>query len=378
LKLENLLQITRAGGLSQYAAPGIYGHRKDDGFWLVSRPDHSLIALQTGCAYDGCATNLESERDELSFPCCGSHYNGLGIAVRGPASKPIGRFRIYAQGALAMAEHLAQSADGHRLTDRSPRERRRVSKEFWMMMGAILLAVGWFVWVSRLAMVQHDAVAAIRRSGGHPYYDWEWSGGRPLPGAQAPWLTGLMNRFPDGPDYSANIVCVSFAGTCGADVEMTTLGQFLTLEELNLSGTNVTDDRTVYLQGLTRLHRLDLSSTKVTGASLANLKNLAQLQVLELTSTAVTDSDLTYLKELPMLRDLKLSQTDITDAGLIILGRLSQLESLNLDDTDVTDAGLPSLSGLVRLRSLSLRNTRTSNAAISSFRTQRPEVKVIP
>ena len=96
-----------------------------------------------------------------------------------------------------MAEHLAQSAGGHRMTDRSSRRGwRRVSKGFWMLMGAILVAVGWFVWVSRIAMVQHDAVAAIRRSGGHPYYDWEWSGGRPLPDAQPPWLNGLMNRFP--------------------------------------------------------------------------------------------------------------------------------------------------------------------------------------
>jgi Leucine rich repeat/Leucine Rich repeat len=290
------------------------------------------------------------------------------------------------------------------MTDRSSRRGwRRVSKTFWMLLGAILLALSWIVWVTRLAMVQHDAVVAIRRSGGNLYYEWEWSGGRPLPGAQAPWLNGLMNRLPCGPDYSANIVCVSFAGTHGADVEMTTLAQLASLTELNLSGTNVTDERTVHLHGLTRLLRLDLSSTQLTGASLANLKNLAQLQSLDLSSTAVTDADLTYLKELRKLRELKLSRTDftdaglshlrdlpdlnrldlsdcgknLTDAGLIIVGGFSQLESLNLDDTDVTDAGLASLSGLVRLESLSLRNTRTSNAGISSFRTQRPEVKVM-
>ena len=169
------------------------------------------------------------------------------------------------------------------MTDRSSRTGwRRVSKTFWVLMGAILLALGWFVWVSGLAMVQHDAVVAIRRSGGHPYYDWEWSGGRPLTGAQPPWLNGLMNRFPSGPDYSANIVCVSFAGTRGADVEMTIVGQLKSLTELNLSGTNVTDERTVYLHGLTRLRRLDLSSTQLTGASLANLKNLARTSIARL------------------------------------------------------------------------------------------------
>jgi Leucine-rich repeat (LRR) protein len=303
-----------------------------------------------------------------------------------------------------LAEHHAPSAGEHPMTDRPPRRgRRRVSKEFWMLMGAILVALGWFVWVSRLAMVQHDCVAAIRRSGGRLYYDWEWASGRPLPGAQPPWLNGLMNRFPCAPDYSASIVCVSFAGTRSADVEMAILGQFASLTDLNLSWSNVTDERTVHLRGLTRLRRLDLSFTKLTGASLANLKNLAQLESLDLTSTAVADSDLAYLKELRKLQNLKLSQTDITDAGLshlrdlpdlnrldlsgcqtnitdaglIVLGGLSQLESLILDDTDVTDAGLPSLSGLVQLQSLSLRNTRTGNVGISSFRTQRPEVKVM-
>jgi len=303
-----------------------------------------------------------------------------------------------------MAEQLAQSADERRMTDRSsPRPRRHVSKDVWALLGVILLALGWFVRLSRLAMDQHAAVETIRKSGGHLYYDWEWSDGRPVPGARAPWLSELMNRSPSAPDYSANIVCVSFAATQGAHVEMAVVGQLIALEELNLSGTNLTDERTVHFQSLTRLRRLDLSSTKVTGASLANLKNLADLQALDLTSTAVADSDLTYLKELRQLRDLKLSQTDITDAGLwrlrdlsdlerldlsdcgknitdaglISLGGLLQLESLNLDDTDVTDAGLPSLSGLVRLQSLSLRNTRTTNAGINSFRTQRPEVKII-
>jgi Leucine-rich repeat (LRR) protein len=290
------------------------------------------------------------------------------------------------------------------MTERSSRMgRRRVSKTFWMLMGAILLALSWIVWVTRLAMVQHDAVVAIRRSGGHSYYDWEWAGGRPLAGAQPPWLNGLLNRLPCGPDYSANIVCVSFAGTRGADVEMTILAQLKSLTELNLSWTNVTDERTVHLHGLTRLRRLDLSSTLLTGASLANLKTLAQLQSLDLSSTAVTDADLTYLKELRKLRELKLSRTDITDAGLshlralpdlirldlsdcgknitdaglLTLGGFSQLESLILDDTDVTDAGLPSLSGLVRLQTLSLRNTRISNAGVGSFRTRRPEIKVV-
>ncbi len=67
-----------------------------------------------------------------------------------------------------VAEDLAQSEGGRLMTDRTSRRGwRRISKEFWVLMGAILLALGWFVWVSGLAMVQHDAVAAIRRSGGH-------------------------------------------------------------------------------------------------------------------------------------------------------------------------------------------------------------------
>ncbi len=303
-----------------------------------------------------------------------------------------------------MAEQRALTASAHRMNDRPPpRSRRHVSKDVWLLLGMILLALGWFVRLSRLAMNQHAAVESIRKSGGQTYYDWEWSDGRPVPGARAPWLSEFMISSPSAPDHSANVVCVSFAGTHGADIEMTIVRQFLTLEELNLSGTSLTDDQTVHFQSLTRLRRLDLSSTKVTGASLANLKNLAQLQALDLTSTAVADSDLTYLKELWQLRYLKLSQTDITDAGLsrlrdlsnlerldlsecgknitdaglISLGGLLQLESLILDDTDVTDAGLPNLSGLVRLQSLSLRNTRTSNAGVNSFRSQRPEVKIV-
>lgn len=104
LKLERSPRIVRAGGFSDFTAPGIYGHRRDDGFWLVSEPNDVLLAIETFCSYDGCTTSYKSGVRRFGCPCCGSEYEGLGLPIKGPASKPLKRFRIYAQRGSVMVD----------------------------------------------------------------------------------------------------------------------------------------------------------------------------------------------------------------------------------------------------------------------------------
>ena len=107
-----------------------------------------------------------------------------------------------------MAEHSPQSDEGRGTPDRSsPRRRRRISKDFWVLVGVVFVAFGWFIWVARVAM--------------------------------------------------------------------TSVGKLVALEALILSGSNVADEQTVPLLGLTRLRWLELSLSDVTGAALANLRNMA-------------------------------------------------------------------------------------------------------
>jgi hypothetical protein len=83
-----------------------------------------------------------------------------------------------------------------------------------------------------------------------------------------------------------------------------------------------------------------LNSTEVTDAGLEHLKGLCELQELFLDGTHVTGAGLEHLKGLSQLWGLYLGGTHVTDAGLKHLKRLSQLEFLVLRDTRVTDNGI--------------------------------------
>ena len=60
---------------------------------------------------------------------------------------------------------------------------------------------------------------------------------------------------------------------------------------------------------------------------------------VNLASSSVTDAALEHLKRLTKLKTLHLVGTNITDAGLEHLEGLTQLKALSLDHTRVTDEG---------------------------------------
>lgn len=64
------------------------------------------------------------------------------------------------------------------------------------------------------------------------------------------------------------------------------------------------------------------------------------LQNLNLSGTNVTDEGLRKLAVHPQLNSIDLKRSQITDEGLRILGTLPALASLELDETQVMGAGL--------------------------------------
>lgn len=67
---------------------------------------------------------------------------------------------------------------------------------------------------------------------------------------------------------------------------------------------------------LGRVEELDLSGTAITNAGLARLAELDELRVLDLSNTAVSDEGLEYLAKLTSLVELTLSDTRVSDEGL--------------------------------------------------------------
>ncbi|HEV2970766.1 MAG TPA: hypothetical protein VGY55_12415 [Pirellulales bacterium] len=183
-----------------------------------------------------------------------------------------------------------------------------------LMIFTMICAVG-SAWLGRKIdqkRREREAVAAIVKSGGSVFYDYEDRG----------WLSPPANNAkPPGPDWLRNLLGENFF----SDVYWVVL--------------STSDGKLENLKQLTQLKKLQLT---VSDGGLENLKGLTQLQFLHF-SGAVTDADLENLKEMHHLKELSLNATKVTDAGLTKLKGLTHLESLGLGLTKVTDAGVKDL-----------------------------------
>lgn len=87
--------IARLGLLTDFAAIGVYQSSRSDGCWVVRLPENKLIAVNTNCTHDGCATSCIEENGPYGCPCCGSKFQMDGTTLSGPAERPLERFKIY-------------------------------------------------------------------------------------------------------------------------------------------------------------------------------------------------------------------------------------------------------------------------------------------
>ncbi len=157
----------------------------------------------------------------------------------------------------------------------------------------------WLGWIVHQAHVQRDAVVAIERAGGSVVYDWEWSNGKPIPGAKSPapgWLIDLI-----GGDNFGHVTRLILTTPSATDATLADVGRLTRLQELYVSSPSVSDAGLEHLTGLTNLSVIWLYRTQVTDAGLAHLKGLTHLSYLRLHGTRVTDAGLSHLNGLTKL-----------------------------------------------------------------------------
>lgn len=130
--------------------------------------------------------------------------------------------------------------------------------------------------------------------------------------------------------------------------DVTALGSHVGLEELNLTGTSVTDIRAGY--NLASLKRLELEQSKIE--DIGPIKGCAKLELLDLDGTKV--KDLSPLAKLVTLKKLSLVKTPVTDTAP--LKDLVEMEALDLSDSKVRDLG--GLKGMKKLVNLTLAGAK--------------------
>ncbi len=148
------------------------------------------------------------------------------------------------------------------------------------------------------------------------------------------------------------------------------------LEELNLSRTDVGDAIVTQLKQLSGLKQLVLSRTRITTEALRDLGDMTNLRALNLSHTAIGDEGLRSLKRLNSLELLWLSHTNVTDAGLKDVKSLVQLTWLDLEGTPISDTGLDYLKDLEDLQTICVGGTRVSAEGIGRLKDALPGLTV--
>ena len=241
---------------------------------------------------------------------------------------------------------------------------RSVSRPWWhslrfslqaliILVLMIGLGLGCAVHLIRGAHCQRDTVAAIERSGGTVWYDWEWKDDRPIPNGKPRWPKWLVDRV--GVDYFGHVVSVVFAAQDG----------------------RLSDSELAAVRPVGRLENLYLSSSSVTDAGLSQIEDQSSLESLWLDFSQVSDGGLSHLKRLTSLKRLCLCGTKVTDAGVAQLKGLANLEGLDLRGTMVTDGAITHLRELKRLRWLYLTGSEVTPAGVQSLQEAFPQLAIL-
>jgi Leucine Rich repeat len=208
-----------------------------------------------------------------------------------------------------------------------------------LVLGSVL---GWIV---NRAKVQHDAVAAIERTGGSVTYQWEWKDEGPNSSEKPKWPIWVLDHV--GPNYLAHIAGANVASG-GSDEQLLAVGKLKSLEGLVVHKSSITSAGLAALTRLDELRSLCIFNSQANDSGMEPLSRLARLDNLSLNGTNIGDKGLAHLKSLTNLKVLDLGGTAITDEGLAHLEGLSnlalkantKLHTLVLTGTNVTDAGV--------------------------------------
>ena len=149
---------------------------------------------------------------------------------------------------------------------------------------------------------------------------------------------------------------------------LTHIEGFSHLKAIMLKNTNISDAGLCHLKNLTSLVLLDLSNSKISNTGLKYLEKLTELIYLDLSKTSINDTALTHLKNMSGLEYLDLNRTKVNGTRLAQLKHLKNLTNLNLDHTNISDNELIYVQDLQSIKYLSLNNTKISNTGLKQIK----------
>jgi hypothetical protein len=197
------------------------------------------------------------------------------------------------------------------VASRKPRIAFRVVLGILLVIGMLS---GWVAMGRQKAGKQAEAIETLLRAGARVYFDFQWHQGSPVADAAPPeaaWARRLV-----GDDMLNRAVAVDLRGVEQPDTVAESLLLLPYLYHINAANTPLSDASLDVLRRMPGLTELDLQGTRVTDAGIANLASLTRLITISLARTAISDRSLLILAGLRRLRHLDLSGTPVTIAAL--------------------------------------------------------------
>lgn len=143
------------------------------------------------------------------------------------------------------------------------------------------------------------------------------------------------------------------------------------LEELTVTGADLSGKSAAPLAGLTGLTRLDLDGSTIR---VGDIEYAAKLPKLDSLTCKADDSNAKWIGAMKQLRKLNLRGSPLTDVGLKQMAGLTNLTILDLKGTAITDAGLVALKEMIKLNGLNLDDTKTDGSGLGVLKEMPLEV----
>jgi len=154
------------------------------------------------------------------------------------------------------------------------------------------------------------------------------------------------------------------------DADLLNIADLSKLRRLNLTGcTEITDNAIAYLSDAVNLEQLRLARTSISKAALASMWNLKSLRHLDLAYTPISDDALANLAFLPALETLDLEGTQVRGTGLTYIRKLPELSTLNISRTFVDDIGFENLPPNISLTQLVFNQTKVGDYSMTLIST---------
>jgi hypothetical protein len=239
-------------------------------------------------------------------------------------------------------------------------KKRSLSFSLRTLFVVILIAGILFALISQYGRNRKLAIAIIHDNGGRIFFDPAW---------QPSWYLKILDNVL-GPAHHP-VLDVQFYDL---ESESTAFSSRQSIECKKLP-----QDFLAKISVLSELESLCLRYIDIADSDWQHISNFQRLRQLDVSGSNVSDNGLDCISMLPRLASLQLNNAkSITDWGMAKLSQSSTLISLHVEHTNITDQGLENLSPILQLMFLAAADSKVTPAGMKKFLASHPRCVGLP